>query len=129
MRTPDASRIRFALSRIRLRLCAGSLSKSLQQPKPKISATPWWFQASLRSKRQWKKLLRTIRRYWRPPSLLSSPKEAARGAQQVAAVAEEAGSAAAQAAAAAKQQARGHELAAAIEEIASLAEDIQRRNG
>ena len=62
-----------------------------------------------------------------PRSILSSLKEAARGAQQIATAAEEAGSAAAEASAAAKQQARGaEELAAAIEEIASLAEDIQR---
>ena len=59
-------------------------------------------------------------------AILSSLKEAARGAQQIAAAAEEAGSAATQAAAAAKQQARGAEdLAAAIEEIASLAEEIR----
>ena len=52
------------------------------------------------------------------------------GSQQIAAAAEEAGTAAAQAAAATRQQARGAEdLAAAIEEIASLAEDIQRRHG
>ena len=63
-------------------------------------------------------------------TMLSSMKEAARGAQQIATAAEEAGTSAAQAAAAAKQQARGTEdLAAAIEEIASLAEDIRRRNG
>jgi methyl-accepting chemotaxis protein len=62
--------------------------------------------------------------------ILSSLKEAVRGAQQIAAAAEDAGSAAAEASAAAKQQARGsEELAAAIEEIASLAEDIQGRHG
>jgi methyl-accepting chemotaxis protein len=62
-------------------------------------------------------------------AILSSVKEAARGAQQVAAAAEEAGSAAAQAAASGKQQAGAADgLAAAIEEIASLAQDLQRRD-
>jgi methyl-accepting chemotaxis protein len=63
-------------------------------------------------------------------SIMAASKQAALGAEQVAAAAEEAGNAATQAAMAAKQQAQGAELlAAAIEEIASLADDVQRRNG
>jgi len=63
-------------------------------------------------------------------TILSAVKEAARGSQQVAAAAEEAGNAAGQAAASGKQQASAAEgLAAAIEEIASLVQDLQRGDG
>ena len=52
------------------------------------------------------------------------------GVKQIAAVSEEAGGAAAEAAAAARQQSRGAEdLAAAIEEIASLADELLKTSG
>jgi methyl-accepting chemotaxis protein len=52
------------------------------------------------------------------------------GVKQIAAVSEEAGEAAAEAAAAARQQSRGAEdLAAAIEEIASLADELLKTSG
>jgi methyl-accepting chemotaxis protein len=63
-------------------------------------------------------------------AILLSMKEAARGAQQVATAAAQAVTVAAQAAAAAKQQSRSAEdLVAAIEEIASLAQDMHHDNG
>ena len=56
--------------------------------------------------------------------------EVLQGVKQIAAVSEEAGGAAAQAAAAARQQSRGAEdLAAAIEEIASLADELLKTSG
>ena len=77
-------------------------SRSSRRPKPKIKRMPPPFRASASSKRICARSWPATNNPRRCRGILSSMKEAARGAQQVATAAEEAGSAAAQAAAAAK---------------------------